>query len=108
MAVLLLLPSALDEGLEVAVLVRVCVTEPGALLGMLLLDVDEGGNVSAVVGKVLEEVSDVVCDVGLSDKDVAGDAVSAIDNAAKELMTGAAMVPLPLPQLQVSSPAQQN
>ena len=107
-AVLLLLACGLDEGVEVVVLCCVCVTELGRLLNVLLLDVDAGGDMFAVMGDVFDVVREVISDVVVSDKDVARDAISAIDNAARELMTGARMVPLPVPQLQVSSSSQQN
>lgn len=108
MTTLLLLPSAVDGGLEVAVVVRVCETEPGALLNVVLLDSDEGRDMFAVMEDVLDVTKEVVNDDILFDEEVAGDAVSVIDNAANELMTGATMVSLPVPQLQVSSAPQQN
>ena len=116
MAVMLLLPSGFDEGsevvviegIEVALLARIFPTEPDALLNVLLPDVDARGDTFAVMDDVPDVIKDTIGDDVLSDKDVTGDAVSTIDNAAKELMTGATMVLLPVPQLQVSSSSQQN
>ena len=108
MTVPLLLPSALDEGLEVTVLARICVTESGMLLNVLLLDVDEGGDTFAVMDGVLDVIKDVVGDDAISDVDVAGDDASAMCSPVKELMTGTSMTLLPVPQLHVSSSGQQN
>ena len=71
MTVLLLLPSALNEGIEASVAVCVFVTEPGALLNVLLLDVDEGSKVFAVMEDVLDVVYDVVSKFVVFSEDIA-------------------------------------
>ena len=71
MTVLFLLPSALNEGIEASVEVCVFVTELGALLNVLLLDVDEGSKVFAVMEDVLDVVYDVVSKFVVFSEDIA-------------------------------------